>query len=114
MRLVHTNVGVLGLEGVTEFNNKEVIVYMDEIKKPLAGQSLNNLAKVTLLNILCLNKKTGQQYTNDPKVEKYKEMLKKKAKDQGAEFASYDPVRGEWKFTVKHFSRNDSGDEASL
>jgi len=39
------------------------------------------------------------------KIEKYKEMLKKKAEEQGAEFLSYDPVKGEWKFRVNHFSK---------
>nr|GEX65385.1 hypothetical protein [Tanacetum cinerariifolium] len=36
-------------------------------------------------------------------VEKYTEMLKRKAEDQGAEFVSYDPIKGEWKFSISHF-----------
>lgn len=99
-----TDVRRLDLESIIQFNNREVIVYKDESKKPPVGQGLNKPAEVTLLNIKCMNKKTGQQYMEGPKIEKYKEMLMKKAQEQGAEFMSYDPVRGEWKFRVKHFS----------
>ncbi|XP_068659406.1 nuclear pore complex protein NUP98A-like isoform X2 [Aristolochia californica] len=106
-----TDVRRLDLEALVQFNNKEVIVYMDESKKPPVGQGLNKPAEVTLLNIKCFNKKTGQQYTDGPKVEKYKEMLRKKAEDQGAEFVSYDPVKGEWKFRVNHFSHYELGDD---
>lgn len=31
-------------------------------------------------------------------------MLKRMAEDQGAEFVSYDTIKGEWKIKVKHFS----------
>lgn len=100
-----TDVRRLDLESLIQFNNREVIVYMDESKKPPVGQGLNKPAEVTLLNIKCFDKKTGQQYTEGPRIEKYKEMLKRKAGDQGAEFVSYDPVKGEWKFRVQHFSK---------
>ncbi|XP_042490894.1 nuclear pore complex protein NUP98A [Macadamia integrifolia] len=100
-----TDVRRLDLESLVQFNHREVIVYMDESKKPPVGQGLNKPAEVTLLNIKCFDKKTGQQYTEGPKVEKYEEMLKKKAQDQGAEFVSYDSIEGEWKFRVSHFSR---------
>lgn len=100
-----TDVRRLDLETLVQFNNREVIVYMDESKKPPVGQGLNKAAEVTLLNIKCFDKKTGQQMVEGPRVERYREMLKKKATDQGAEFVSYDPVEGEWKFRVDHFSR---------
>ncbi|XP_043724099.1 nuclear pore complex protein NUP98A isoform X2 [Telopea speciosissima] len=106
-----TDVRRLDLESLVQFNHREVIVYMDESKKPPVGHGLNKPAEVTLLNIKCFDKKTGQQYTEGPKVEKYKEMLKKKAQDQGAEFVSYDPIEGEWKFRVSHFSRYKLQDE---
>ncbi|XP_062074758.1 nuclear pore complex protein NUP98A isoform X2 [Humulus lupulus] len=102
--LGETDVRRLDLESLVQFNNREVIVYMDESKKPPVGQGLNKPAEVTLLNIKCFDKKTGHQYTEGPRIEKYKEMLKRKAEDQGAEFLSYDPVKGEWKFRVSHFS----------
>ena len=99
-----TDVRRLDLESLVQFNNREVIVYMDDSKKPPVGQGLNKPAEVTLLNIKCFDKKTGRQYTEGPKIEKYKDMLKRKAEDQGAEFVSYDPIKGEWKFQVNHFS----------
>ncbi|XP_015967011.1 nuclear pore complex protein NUP98A isoform X2 [Arachis duranensis] len=102
--LGETDVRGLDLESLIQFNNREVIVYMDDAKKPPVGQGLNKPAEVTLLNIKCFDKKTGQQYTEGPKIEKYKEMLKRKAEDQGAEFISYDPIKGEWKIRVNHFS----------
>lgn len=109
--LGETDVRRLDLESLVQFNNREVIVYMDESKKPPVGQGLNKPAEVTLLNIKCFDKKTGLQYTEGPKIEKYKEMLKRKAEDQGAEFISYDPIKGEWKFRVNHFSGYKLGDE---
>ncbi|XP_042020495.1 nuclear pore complex protein NUP98A-like [Salvia splendens] len=106
-----TDVRRLDLESLIQFNNREVIVYMDESKKPPVGQGLNKPAEVTLLNIKCFDKKTGQQYVEGPRIGKYKEMLKRKAEDQGAEFVSYDPVKGEWKFRVNHFSAYKLGDD---
>ncbi|KAL6008973.1 hypothetical protein ACLOJK_022200 [Asimina triloba] len=112
--LGETDVRRLDLESIVQFNMREVIVYMDESKKPPVGQGLNKLAEVTLLNIKGSNKKTGEQYTHGPKLDKYKEMLKKKTEDQGAEFLSYDPVKGEWKFKVDHFSQYSLAGEGAL
>ncbi|KAL6875674.1 hypothetical protein ACP4OV_013187 [Aristida adscensionis] len=102
--LGETDVRGLDLESIVEFNNREVIVYKDDSKKPPVGEGLNKAAEVTLLNIKCMNKKTGEPYNEGPRVDKYKEMLVKKAKEQGAEFVSFDAAKGEWKFRVKHFS----------
>ncbi|KAA8526050.1 hypothetical protein F0562_007850 [Nyssa sinensis] len=104
-----TDVRRLDLEALIQFNNREVIVYMDESKKPPVGQGLNKPAEVTLLNIKCFDKKTGRHYTEGPKIEKYKEMLKRKAEDQGAEFVSYDAVKGEWRFRVSHLNALNNG-----
>ncbi|XP_027367826.1 nuclear pore complex protein NUP98A isoform X1 [Abrus precatorius] len=112
--LGETDVRGLDLETLIQFNNREVIVYMDDAKKPPVGQGLNKPAEVTLLNIKCFDKKTGQQYTEGPKIEKYKEMLKRKAEDQGAEFVSYDPAKGEWKIRVNHFSAYKLVDEDDI
>jgi len=98
-----TDVRKLDLESIVQFNNREVIVYKDESMKPLVGQGLNKPAEVTLLNVKCINMKTGQHYTEGPKVEKYKDMLMKKVEDQGAEFVCFDAVKGLWKFKVRHF-----------
>ncbi|GJN02514.1 hypothetical protein PR202_ga19874 [Eleusine coracana subsp. coracana] len=94
----------LCLESILEFNNREVIVYKDDSKKPPVGKGLNKAAEVTLLNIKCMNKKTGEPYREGPRVDKYKEILMKKAEEQGAKFVSFDAVKGEWKFRVEHFS----------
>ncbi|PIA60590.1 hypothetical protein AQUCO_00300231v1 [Aquilegia coerulea] len=100
----YTDVLGLDLETHVCFNHGEVIVYIDNSKKPPVGQGLNKPAEVTLLNIMCLDKKTGQQYTEGPKVEKYKKLLVIKAREQGAESISYHPLTGEWKLRVEHFN----------
>ncbi|GMP76907.1 hypothetical protein CsSME_00033379 [Camellia sinensis var. sinensis] len=83
-----TDVRKLDLDSHIHFDNRKLTVYMDESKKPPVGQGLNKLAE------------TGKQYINGPKVDKYREMLMKKAIEQGAEFVSNDPVKWEWKFRV--------------
>ncbi|CAL5340993.1 unnamed protein product [Camellia sinensis] len=103
--LGETDVWRLDLDLLVQFNTREVVVYMDEKKKPPVGQGLNKAAEVTLYNVKCIDKKTGKEYINGPNVDKYRGMLIKKATEQGAEFVSYDPVEGEWKFRVKHFSQ---------
>ncbi|AEE33600.1 Nucleoporin autopeptidase [Arabidopsis thaliana] len=109
--LGETDVCRLDLEMVVQFKNREVNVYMDESKKPPVGQGLNKPAVVTLLNIKCMDKKTGTQVMEGERLDKYKEMLKRKAGEQGAQFVSYDPVNGEWTFKVEHFSSYKLGDE---
>ncbi|KAL3620735.1 hypothetical protein CASFOL_035647 [Castilleja foliolosa] len=98
-----TDIRHLDIGSVVQFNNREVIVYADEETKPDVGKGMNKPAEITLLNVKCLSKKTGKQYVDGPQVQRYEEMLMKKASEQGAEFVSYDPVRGEWKFRVQHF-----------
>ncbi|XP_017237817.1 nuclear pore complex protein NUP98B isoform X2 [Daucus carota subsp. sativus] len=101
--LEETDVRELDLESYIEFRNREVIVYMDEGKKPPVGQGLNKAAEITLCNIKVVDRKTGKQYVNGPNVDKFKEKLMQKTAQQGAEFVSYNPVQGEWKFRVPHF-----------
>ncbi|KAM7478567.1 hypothetical protein LguiA_026780 [Lonicera macranthoides] len=99
-----TDVQELNLESLIQFNNREVIVYLDNTKKHPVGQGLNKPSEVTLLNCKCIDKRTGKHYVDGPKTDKYREMLMKAAIDQGVEFVSYDPVEGEWKFRVQHFN----------
>ncbi|KAL3697517.1 hypothetical protein R1sor_011593 [Riccia sorocarpa] len=109
-----TDVRRLDLEAIIQFNKCEVLVYMDESKKPPVGQGLNKSAEVTLLNVKCVDKKSGQHYTEGAEVDKFEKRLKKKTEEQGAEFISYDALKGEWRFQVKHFSRyglDDSDEE---
>ncbi|VVA94118.1 unnamed protein product [Arabis nemorensis] len=109
--LGETDVRKLDLEMLVQFNNREVIVYMDESQKPPVGEGLNKPAEVTLLNIKCMDKKSGKQVTEGSRLDKYKEMLKRKAEEQGAQFVFYDAVNGEWKFRVEHFSSYKLGEE---
>ncbi|KAL7001609.1 Nuclear pore complex protein nup98a [Sarracenia purpurea var. burkii] len=101
-----TDVRWLDLDLHVHFNHyREVIVYTNKSEKPAMGKGLNKPAEVTLLNVKCIDKKTGKQCVDGVKIDKYKVMLMKAATEQGAEFVSYDPVEGEWKFRVRHFSR---------
>lgn len=99
-----TDVSGLDLDALVHFGNCKVVVYMDDNEKPPVGQGLSKAAEVTLLNIKCVDKNTGEKYSSKKMVDKYIEKLKKAAETQGAEFVSYDSVQGEWKFRVKHFS----------
>ncbi|KAK9291511.1 hypothetical protein L1049_019459 [Liquidambar formosana] len=66
----------LNLESLVQFNHREVIVCMDESKKPSVGHGLNKPTEVTLLNIKCFDKKRGEQYMDGPYVNKYREIAK--------------------------------------
>ncbi|XP_055804190.1 nuclear pore complex protein NUP98B-like isoform X3 [Solanum dulcamara] len=101
--LGETDVQKLDLDSTVNFNRREVIIYMDESKKPPVGQGLNKPAEITLLNVRCINKSTGKEYRDGPMVNKYRDMLIKKTVEQDAVFVSYDPVEGKWKFRVSHF-----------
>lgn len=101
--LGETDIRHLDIESVVQLKNGQVIVYPEGRKKPGVGQQLNKAAELTLLNVKCINKKTGKQYVEGHQVENYKEILTKKAQELGGEFVSYDPVKGEWKFRVQHF-----------
>lgn len=101
--LGETDVRCLDLKSIVQFNKREVIVYLNDLNKPPVGQSLNKPAEVTLLNVKCIDKKTGIQHMDGEKVRRYTAMLIKKTEETGAEFVSYDPVEGVWKFRVQHF-----------
>ncbi|KAH7293405.1 hypothetical protein KP509_28G024900 [Ceratopteris richardii] len=95
----------LDLENIIQFNKCEVLVYMDESKKPPPGVGLNKPAEITLLNVKCVDKKTGQHFSEGPEVEKYEKKLKKRTEELGAEFVAYNAAKGEWTFRVLHFSK---------
>ncbi|KAH0771368.1 hypothetical protein KY290_015349 [Solanum tuberosum] len=73
-----TDVGKLDLDSAVQFNHREVIIYMDESKKPPVGQGLNKPAKMTLLNVRCIYKSNGKEYKDGPMVNKYRDTLIKK------------------------------------
>ena len=66
-------------------------------------QELNKPAEITLLNVKCVDKKTGLQLTEGAEVDRYTEILAQWTKKNGAEFVAFDAVNGEWKFRIKHF-----------
>ncbi|XP_042033007.1 nuclear pore complex protein NUP98A-like [Salvia splendens] len=101
--LGETDVCHLDVESIVQLNNRQVIVYPNGRKKPRDGGQCNKTAEVTLLNVKCIIKKTGKKYVEGPPVESYKEILVKMIRERGAEFDSYDPVKGELKFRVKLF-----------
>lgn len=101
-----TDVRCLDLDCIVKFNRCEVVVYEDDISKPLVGHGLNKPAEVTLL----LKAKNMNSLTED-RLRVLINKLKCKTESQGAEFISFDPVHGEWKFLVQHFSRFGLGEE---
>lgn len=86
-----------------EFKDREINVYIDESKRPPVGQELNKPAEITLLNVKCVDQKTGLKLMEGPEVDVYKENLAQWTKSHDAEFISFDAIKGEWKFRVKHF-----------
>jgi len=100
-----TDVRCLDLESIIQFNKCEILVYMDESKKPSVGEGLNKSAEISLLNVKCKDKKTGEEFLEGPEVENFEKRLKRKTEEQSANFISYNAGKGEWKFQVKHFSK---------
>ncbi|KAF6982323.1 hypothetical protein CFC21_000732 [Triticum aestivum] len=98
-----TDVRKLDIASIVEFKDREILVYTDESKRPPVGQELNKPAEITLLNVKCVDKKTGLQLTEGPEVDRYKEILAQWTEKNGAEFVAFDAVKGEWKFRIKHF-----------
>ncbi|KAM0824345.1 hypothetical protein ACQ4PT_070261 [Festuca glaucescens] len=96
-----TDVRMLDITSIVEFKDREINAYMDESKRPPVGQELNKPAEITLLNVKCVDQKTGLQLMEGPAVDAYKEVLAQWTKSHDAEFISFDPVKGEWKFRVK-------------
>jgi nuclear pore complex protein Nup98-Nup96 len=98
-----TDVRMLDITSIMEFKDREINVYRDESKRPPVGQELNKPAEITLLNVKCVDQKSGVQLMEGPAVDAYKEILAQWTKSHGAEFISFDAVKGEWKFRVEHF-----------
>ena len=102
----------IDLDSVVCIREKEVIVYEKEEadgNKPDVGSKLNRPAVITLNKIYS---KGGKDASSEAKL-KFSKKLEKKTEKMDAEFVSYDPYDGIWKFRTKHFSRYglDSDDE---
>ncbi|XP_024021864.1 nuclear pore complex protein NUP96 isoform X2 [Morus notabilis] len=94
-----TDVRLLDVDAIVTFGRHEIVVYEDESAKPLVGQGLNKTAEVTLvLRLTSANVKEGRK-------EIIEEKLRRSTDRQGAQFISFDPENGEWKFLAHHFSR---------
>ncbi|CAN6321288.1 unnamed protein product [Urochloa humidicola] len=93
--LGNTDVRGIDLNDIVRFGKHSVVVYEDETGKPPVGHGLNKAAEVSLL----LNLK------DLPEPSILVEMLRCRARKQGARFLSFNPVNGKWKFEVDHFSR---------
>lgn len=90
-----TDVRGLDLDEIVRFGRHSVAVYGDDARKPALGHGLNKPAEVTLkLDLRTLPERSVQV-----------EFLRLRAKKQCARFVSFDPVNGDWKFEVDHFSR---------
>lgn len=94
-----TDVRWLDLDDIVKFDRNQVVVYQDESAKPEIGQGLNKAAEVTLILQTKLTNYKEQHVNNAVKKLKFSTMR------QGAHFISFDPLVGEWKFSVSHFSR---------
>ncbi|XP_009614898.1 nuclear pore complex protein NUP96 [Nicotiana tomentosiformis] len=95
-----TDVRGLDLDRIVTFSRHEVVVYEDENDKPPVGEGLNKPAEVTLLLKIRSSKNCD--------VDSSREMVEKlrcRTERQGARFISFNPSNGEWKFSVRHFSR---------
>ena len=96
--LGNTDVRWLDLDQIIRFGRHEVVVYGDESAKPEVGQGLNKSAEVTLVLKVRSSIEKGELYD-------IVEKLRLSTKRQGADFISFNPSNGEWKFLVHHFSR---------
>ncbi|KAK9831684.1 hypothetical protein WJX74_006108 [Apatococcus lobatus] len=107
----------LDLDSTVRFSKDTCEVYLDEASKPDEGEGLNTTAEVELHRIFRLDKATGKPTTDPEQQQKFARRLRKTTAGQGAEFLSYDPATGIWRFRVEHFSRyglvgSDSEEEA--
>ena len=69
---------------------------MDERKNPSVGQGLNKSTEISLLNVKCKDKKTGQDFLEGLEVKCFEKSLKRKTKEQSADFISYNTSKGGW------------------
>lgn len=91
----NTDVRGIDLNEIVRFDKHYLVVYGDETGKPPVGHGLNKAAEVSLL----LNLK------DLPEPSILVEVLRYRARKQGARFLSFNPTDGKWKFEVDHFSR---------
>lgn len=99
------NVRGLNLDEIIEFDTKSVTVYSDDSKKPPQGQGLNRSATIILENVWPVDRHTNKKRQDTESIERYRKVLERTTQKLGAHFKNYVPEKGEWTFTVDHFSR---------
>lgn len=106
----------INLDSIVSIERQDISVYDDQEAagtKPAVGEKLNGPAVLTLFKIF---PKGGANATVEAKEKFLKKLRKANAEMKDADFISYDPDQGIWKFRVHHFSRyrlvdDDSDDE---
>ena len=84
---------------LVEFDNKSCIVYPEDDLKPRKGEGLNLPATITLHNCWPLNK-TDRLPILDPHSDVVKLHIENLQKLPGMKYVKYDPISGDWTFTV--------------
>lgn len=115
-RIIHKDFGSITWKGVTDvrgLNLNDVVIFGDNSLEVFPGLSdgtknghpLNKEAEVCLEGCWPKNKEGKREPCADMKVlKKYEARLQKIQKNlDGVFFKDYDPVRGQWMFTVTSF-----------
>jgi nuclear pore complex protein Nup98-Nup96 len=82
--------------------NKTIVVYPEQVRKPSPGQQLNVPATITLENCYTTDKHTGTVLT-DPQHPRVAAFIKKLQDRPNVEFVDYDASSSKWTFKVKSF-----------
>lgn len=97
--LGQTDVRGLDINQIVKFDGNGIVVYEDEEDEPPLGQGLNKASVVTLIL-------KGRSRSFKGKIlNRFLKRLWSLTEKQGAHFISFNPLNGEWKVLVNHFSR---------
>ncbi|XP_038674987.1 nuclear pore complex protein Nup98-Nup96 isoform X3 [Scyliorhinus canicula] len=112
------NLTNVNLDEIVHVRRKEVIVYLDDEKKPPVGEGLNRRAEVTLDGVWPTDKTTRCLIKSPERLMEmgFEERLESSSRKQGARFLEYRSETGSWVFEVTHFSKyglQDSDEEDS-
>ncbi|XP_072432741.1 nuclear pore complex protein Nup98-Nup96 [Chiloscyllium punctatum] len=112
------NLTNMNLDEIVHVRRKEVIVYLDDEKKPPVGEGLNRRAEVTLDGVWPTDKTTRCLIKSPERLMEmgFEERLESSSRKQGARFLEYRSETGSWVFEVTHFSKyglQDSDEEDS-
>ncbi|XP_053779669.1 nuclear pore complex protein Nup98-Nup96 isoform X4 [Desmodus rotundus] len=101
------NLTNLNLDDIVHIRRKEVIVYLDDNRKPPVGEGLNRKAEVTLDGVWPTDKTSRCLIKSPDRLAdiNYEGRLEAVSRKQGAQFKEYRPETGSWVFKVSHFSK---------